>query len=100
MFFSYIFDRLRMKTIDHLKKHLDGYRNGTKLFPSYKELSELCELEKHEQTLNALKDGIIFCIHAPNSTKLHRDKKILNRFQERIHAAIKELEEIPTEDVK
>ena len=51
--------------------------------------------------LDALFDGIIVCISAENSTKLHRDKKILNRFQERIHAAIKELEAMPTtEEVK
>lgn len=49
---------------------------------------------------NALQDGLLGCISAENSTTIKRDLKILNNFQDNIHEAIKELEAMPTEEVK
>lgn len=51
--------------------------------------------------LEALLDGLLGCVSAKNLTIKKRDINILNKFQENIHAAIKELEEMPTtEEVK
>ena len=52
--------------------------------------------QQKDLILSALQDGLLGCISAENATTNKRDLTILNKFQDNIHAAIKELEALPS----